>query len=213
EHPPILNLPIDFPRPQVKSSQAASHTYQFSQSFSQQLQTFATQNNTTLFITLLTFFKILLYRHTGQRDLVVGIPISARNHPDLENQIGFYVNTLALRTLLPEGVTFKQVLAEVTNTCLDAYEYRDYPFDKLVSALNLERDLSRNPLFDVMFSLLGKESKTVLKIPGLEHQPYPLKPRMAQFDMTWSFFEDSHNLTLAIEYEPDLFLPETIARM
>ena len=67
--------------------------------------------------------------------------------------------------------------------------------------------------FDVMFSLLGKESKTVLKIPGLEHQPYPLKPRMAQFDMTWSFFEDSHNLTLVIEYEPDLFLPETIARM
>ncbi len=65
-------------------------------------------------------FKILLYRHTGQRDLVVGIPISARNHPDLENQIGFYVNTLALRTLLPEGVTFKQVLGEVTNTCLDA---------------------------------------------------------------------------------------------
>jgi non-ribosomal peptide synthetase component F len=64
-----------------------------------------------------------------------------------------------------------------------------------------------------MFSLLGKESKTVLKIPGLEHQPYPLKPRMAQFDMTWSFFEDSHNLTLVIEYEPDLFLPETIARM
>jgi amino acid adenylation domain-containing protein len=213
EHPSILNLPIDFPRPQVKSSQAASHTYQFSQSLSQQLQTFATQNNTTLFITLLTFFKILLYRHTGQRDLVVGIPISARNHPDLENQIGFYVNTLALRSLLPEGVTFKQVLGEVTNTCLDAYEYRDYPFDKLVSALNLERDLSRNPLFDVMFSLLSKESKTVLKIPGLEHQPYLLKPRMAQFDMTWSFFEDSHNLTLVIEYEPDLFLPETIARM
>jgi hypothetical protein len=98
EHPPILNLPIDFPRPQVKSSQAASYTYQFSESLSQQLQTFATQNNTTLFITLLTFFKILLYRHTGQRDLVVGIPISARNHPDLENQIGFYVNTLALRS-------------------------------------------------------------------------------------------------------------------
>jgi non-ribosomal peptide synthetase component F len=73
---------------------------------------------------------------------------------------------LALRSLLPEGVTFKQVLGEVTNTCLDAYEYRDYPFDKLVSALNLERDLSRNPLFDVMFSLLGKESKTVLKIPN-----------------------------------------------
>jgi len=213
QQPPLLNLPIDFPRPQVKSAQAASYTYSFDPSLSQQLQTFAAQNQTTLFITLLTFFKILLYRYTGQQDLVVGIPICARNHPDLENQIGFYVNTLALRTLLPERATFKQILTEVTNTCLDAYEYRDYPFDKLVSTLDLDRDLSRNPLFDVMFSLLSQESKTTLKIPGLEHQSYPLKPRMAQFDMTWSFFENSNNLTLRIEYEPDLFLPETIARM
>ncbi|CAC5343228.1 MULTISPECIES: non-ribosomal peptide synthetase [Planktothrix] len=213
EHPPILNLPTDFPRPQLKSSQAASYTYNFSQSLSEQLRSFAAKNQTTLFITLLTLFKILLYRYTGQRDLVIGIPISGRNHPDLENQIGFYVNTLALRTLLPESGTFKQVLTEVTNTCIDAYEYSDYPFDKLVSALNLERDLLRNPLFDVMFSLLSKESKTVMEIPEIEHQEYPLKPRTAQFDLTWSFFEDGNNLRLAIEYEPDLFRPETIARM
>ena len=120
EHPPILNLPTDFPRPQLKSSQAASYTYNFSQSLSEQLRSFAAKNQTTLFITLLTLFKILLYRYTGQRDLVIGIPISGRNHPDLENQIGFYVNTLALRTLLPESGTFKQVLTEVTNTCIDA---------------------------------------------------------------------------------------------
>jgi len=213
EHPPILNLPTDFPRPQLKSSQAAAYTYHFSQSLSEQLRSFAAKNQTTLFITLLTLFKILLYRYTGQPDLVIGIPISGRNHPDLENQIGFYVNTLALRTLLPESGTFKQVLTEVTNTCLDAYEYGDYPFDKLVSALNLERDLLRNPLFDVMFSMLSKESKTVMEIPGIKHQEYPLKPRTAQFDLTWSFFEDGNNLRLAIEYEPDLFRPETIARM
>jgi amino acid adenylation domain-containing protein len=104
-------------------------------------------------------------------------------------------------------------LTEVTNTCLDAYEYSDYPFDKLVSALDLERDLSRNPLFDVMFSLLSQESKAVMKIPGIEHQEYPLTPRTAQFDLSWSFFEDGNNLRLVIEYEPNIFRYETIARM
>ncbi|RAM50565.1 MAG: non-ribosomal peptide synthetase [Hapalosiphonaceae cyanobacterium JJU2] len=211
--PPILNLPTDFPRPQFKSSQAGVYTYDFSQSLSEKLRSFAGQNHTTLFITLLTLFKILLYRYTGQRDLVIGIPISGRNHPDLENQIGFYVNTLALRTLLPETGTFQEALAEVTNTCLDAYEYSNYPFDKLVSALDLERDLSRNPLFDVMFSLLSQESKAVMKIPGLVHQEYPLQPRTAQFDLGWSFFEDGKNLRLIIEYETDIFREQTIARM
>ncbi|TBR56784.1 non-ribosomal peptide synthetase, partial [Westiellopsis prolifica IICB1] len=211
--PPILNLPTDFPRPQFKSSQAGVYTYDFSQSLSEKLRSFAGQNHTTLFITLLTLFKILLYRYTGQRDLVIGIPISGRNHPDLENQIGFYVNTLALRTLLPETGTFQEALVQVTNTCLDAYEYSNYPFDKLVSALDLERDLSRNPLFDVMFSLLSQESKAVMKIPGLAHQEYPLQPRTAQFDLGWSFFEDGKNLRLIIEYETDIFREQTIARM
>ncbi|MDB9305423.1 amino acid adenylation domain-containing protein [Nodularia spumigena CS-591/12] len=213
EQPPILNLPTDFPRPKFKSSQAALYTCRFSHSVSEQLRTLATKNHTTLFITLLTLFKILLYRYTEQRDLVIGVPISGRNHPDLENQVGFYVNTLALRSLLPEKGTFKQALAEITNTCLDAYEYSDYPFDKLVSTLDLERDLSRNPLFDVMFSLLSQESKAVMKIPGLEHQEYPLAPRTAQFDLSWSFFEDSNDLRLVIEYEPDIFREETISRM
>ncbi|MCF4967182.1 non-ribosomal peptide synthetase [Nostoc sp. CMAA1605] len=211
--PPILNLPTDFPRPQFKSSQAGTYTYNFSQSLSEKLRSFAAGNHTTLFIILLTLFKILLYRYTGQRDLVIGIPISGRNHPDLENQIGFYVNTLALRTLLPETGTFQQALAEVTNTCLDAYEYNNYPFDQLVSALDLERDLSRNPLFDVMFSLLNQDSKAVIKIPGIEHEAYPLTPRTAQFDLSWSFFENANGLRLLIEYEPDLFRAETIARM
>ena len=211
--PPILNLPTDFPRPQFKSSQAGIYTYNFSQSLSEKLRSFAAGNHTTLFITLLTLFKILLHRYTGQHDLVIGIPISGRNHPDLENQIGFYVNTLALRTLLPKVGTFQQALAEVTNTCLDAYEYNEYPFDKLVSALDLEHDLTRNPLFDVMFSLLSKDSKAVIKIPGIEHQAYPLKPRTAQFDLSWSLFEDTNDLRLVIEYEPDLFREETIARM
>ncbi|MHC5820052.1 MAG: non-ribosomal peptide synthetase [Nostoc sp.] len=210
---PILNLPTDFPRPKFKSSQSALYTYRFSHNLGEQLRTLATKNHTTLFITLLTLFKILLYRYTEQRDLVIGVPISGRNHPDLENQVGFYVNTLALRTLLPEKGTFKQALTEITNTCLDAYEYADYPFDKLVSTLDLERDFSRNPLFDVMFSLLSKESKAVMKIPGLEHQEYPLAPRTAQFDLSWSFFEDANDLRLVIEYEPDIFREETIARM
>jgi microcystin synthetase protein McyC len=206
--PPILNLPTDFPRPQFKSSQAGIYTYNFSQSLSEKLRSFAAGNHTTLFITLLTLFKILLHRYTGQHDLVIGIPISGRNHPDLENQIGFYVNTLALRTLLPKVGTFQQALAEVTNTCLDAYEYNEYPFDKLVSALDLEHDLTRNPLFDVMFSLLSKDSKAVIKIPGIEHQAYPLTPRTAQFDLSWSLFEDTNDLRLVIEYEPDLFREE-----
>jgi amino acid adenylation domain-containing protein len=213
QQPPILNLPTDFPRPKFKSSQAALYTYRLSPSLSDQLRTLAAKNHTTLFITLLTLFKILLYRYTGQGDLVIGVPISGRNHPELENQIGFYINTLALRTLLPEEGTFKQALTEVTNTCLDAYEFSDYPFDKLVSTLDLERDLSRNPLFDVMFSLLSQESKAVMKIPGIEHQEYPLAPRTAQFDLSWSFFEDANDLKLVIEYEPDIFRDEAIARM
>lgn len=213
EQPPRLNLPTDFPRPQFKAPRAAFYTHDFSASLSQQLKAFAAQNQTTLFITLLTLFKILLYRYTGQPDLVIGIPMSSRNHPDLENQVGFYVNTLGLRTLLPETGTFKQALREVTNTCLDAYEYGDYPFDQVISTLDLERDLFRNPLFDVMFSLLSQDSKATLEIPGLEYQDYPLQPRQAQFDLTWSFFDNGKQLRLGIEYEPELFRPETIARM
>jgi microcystin synthetase protein McyC len=213
EQPPLLNLPTDFPRPQFKASQAVSYTYHLSGGLSEQLKTLATKNQTTLFITLLTLFKILIYRYTEQPDLVIGIPISSRNHPELENQIGFYVNTLALRTLLPETGNFQEVLREVTNTCLDAYEYGDYPFDKLVSTLDLERDLLRNPLFDVMFSLLSKDSKTELEIPGLKFEDYPLQPRMAQFDLGWSFFDNGKQLYLGIEYEPKLFRPETITRM
>ena len=148
---PVIQLPTDFPRSRVQSFRGDTASFKRSSEISDKLRSIAKAENATLFMTLLAAFKVLLYRYTGQADIVVGSPIANRNRAELEGLIGFFVNTLVLRTDLSKNPTFAEVLQRVRQVTWDAYDHQDLPFEKLVEELHPERDLSYNPLFQIKF--------------------------------------------------------------
>ena len=150
---PILNLPTDHPRPAKQSFRGARQPISLPQSLTAAVNELSRREGVTQFMTLLAAFQVLLYRYSGQEDIVVGSPIANRNRTETEGLIGFFVNTLVLRADLSGKPTFKELLQRVRNVCLQAYAHQDLPFEKLVEELRPERDLSRNPLFQVMFVL------------------------------------------------------------
>ena len=150
---PILNLPTDHPRPVKQSFRGARQPLSLPESLTTAVNELSRREGVTQFMTLLAAFQVLLYRYSGQEDVVVGSPIANRNRTEIEGLIGFFVNTLVLRADLSEKPTFKELLQRVRDVCLEAYAHQDLPFEKLVEELRPERDLSRNPLFQVMFVL------------------------------------------------------------
>jgi amino acid adenylation domain-containing protein len=167
--------------------------------------------NATLFMTLLAAFKILLARYSGQEDLVVGSPIAGRDKTETENLIGFFVNTLALRTDLSENPSFRCLLNRVKNTTLEAFSHQELPFEKVVAAVHPRRSLSYNPIFQVAFAL-QENSENSLKLPGLETQPVKPGSVSAKFDLFLSARETADGLAVTIEYSTDLFDAATIRR-
>ncbi|HEX6716238.1 MAG TPA: amino acid adenylation domain-containing protein, partial [Pyrinomonadaceae bacterium] len=151
--PAVLELPTDRPRPLLQKYRGAREVFTLEPKVLEQLKTLSQQQGTTLFMTLLAIFNILLHRYTRQRDILVGSPIANRNHAEIEELIGFFVNTLVLRTRISPHDTFTELLKQVRETTLEAFEHQDVPFEKLVEELETERDLSRAPLFQVMFVL------------------------------------------------------------
>nr|WP_278286664.1 condensation domain-containing protein [Zhouia spongiae] len=170
----------------------------------------------TSFMRVLSLVNVLLYKYTGQGDIILGSPISGRDHPDLEGQIGFYVNTLALRTRFNGNDSFEAVLSKVKEMALGGYSHQSYPFDSLVDELSLSRDTSRHPLFDVMVTYqesegkepeLDEESKSSYEnTKGMSHV-------VSKFDLTFNFEEKGNELGIGIEYSSDLFARSTIERM
>jgi non-ribosomal peptide synthetase component F len=148
-----LQLPIDFSRPTIQSTRGASKGFNIDKQQLDGIQQICQQEGVTLFMNLLAAFKVLLYRYTGQQDICVGTPIAGRQQAETEGLIGFFVNTLALRTQVKDEADFATLLAEVKNTTMDAYEHQEAPFEKVVEAVVKERDLGRSPLFQVMFVL------------------------------------------------------------
>ena len=163
-------------------------------------------------MTLLAAFKTLLYRYSGQEDMVVGSPIANRNRIEIEELIGFFVNTLVLRTDLSDDPSFRELLGRVRNVALEAYDNHDLPFEKLVNELSPERNLSHNPLFQVMF-ILQNAPRNELRLPGLTITPLATKSNTAKFDLTLSLIETERGLTGRLEYNTDLFDEATIVRM
>jgi amino acid adenylation domain-containing protein len=210
--PALLELPTDFPRPARQSYRGAHYPFKLPQSVLQGLQQLSQQEGASLFMTLLAAFKTLLYRYSHQNDIVVGSPIDNRTHVELENVIGFFVNTLAFRTDLSGHPSFRQVLRQVRRTALDAYVHQDIPFDKLVEELNPERSLSYSPLFQVMF-VLQHQAASTLNLPDLAMAPRKLEPNMAKFDLTLFLQETSTGLKGNFEYSTDLFERSTISRL
>ena len=210
--PPLLELPTDRPRPSTQTYRGSSEFLQLDQDVTQKLKHLSQQSGTTLFMTLLTVFTLLLSRYTGQEDIVVGSAIANRNRQETEPLIGFFVNTLALRTNLQGNPTFKELLERVKQVTLDAYDHQDLPFEKLVDELGLERSLSHHPLFQVAFGFQN-ETQEILSTNGLTLTPFTWENTTTLLDLSLIFRETPQGLTGEWEYTTDLFESETIQRM
>ncbi|GAB1543625.1 hypothetical protein NUACC21_63000 [Scytonema sp. NUACC21] len=210
--PARLELPTDHPRPAVQTYRGGSETLTINARLTQQLQHLSQQSGTTLFMTLLAAFVILLSRYSHQDDIVVGSAIANRNRREIESLIGFFVNTLAIRIQLQENPTFEELLMQVRQKTLEAYAHQDLPFETSVEALHLERSLSYHPLFQVMFVLQNAPTRE-LELPGLTMTLLELESTTAKFDLVVSVEERETELVINFNYNKDLFEVTTVRRM
>ncbi|MEC0182799.1 non-ribosomal peptide synthetase [Paenibacillus peoriae] len=209
---PVLDLPTDYPRPAVRSFEGDLLEFTLDQRQSEGLKSIAVQTESTLYMVLLAAYTALLSRYSGQEDIIVGSPIAGRPHADLGNLIGMFVNTLAIRNYPEGGKTFRDYVLEVKDNALKAFEHQDYPFEELVDKLGVDRDLSRNPLFDTMFALQNLEQKEQ-QLAGLQLAPYPSEQTTAKFDLSLFALEDGQQIACAFQYGTRLFKRETIERL
>ncbi|WP_459198572.1 plipastatin non-ribosomal peptide synthetase PpsC [Bacillus subtilis] len=210
---PVLDLPADHARPPVRSFAGDKVSFTLDQEVTSGLHKLARENGSTLYMVLLAAYTAFLSRLSGQEDIIVGSPIAGRPHKDLEPILGMFVNTLALRTRPEGGKPFAQYLQEVRETALEAFEHQDYPFEELVDKLELTRDMSRNPLFDVMFVLQNMDQES------LELDELCLKPaannghQTSKFDLTLYAQEQPRGLlTFQMEFSTDLYKKKTIEK-
>jgi amino acid adenylation domain-containing protein len=209
--PAALDLPTDRPRPSVQSFKGAVHGFELSRELTTALARLARAEGATLYMVLLAAFQVLLRRYSGQEDIVVGSPIAGRRRYELEGLIGFFVNTLALRTDLSGDPSFRELLKRVKEVALGAYAHQDLPFEKLVEVLQPVRDLSRSPLVQVCFALQNMPGET-LQLPGLELQWVGVEGLSSKFDLSVFMFETVEGLGGHIEYATALFDASTIDR-
>ncbi|MFC9773776.1 amino acid adenylation domain-containing protein [Paenibacillus chitinolyticus] len=212
EDVPVLDMPADYIRPAIKSFEGDSLTYEIGSGLTADLQRLCAQTGTTLYMVLLAAFNTLLHRYTGQEDIVVGSPVAGRPHPDLETMLGMFVNTLPMRNFPSADKPFSHFLKEVKDRALHAYENQDIPFEEVVERLQLRRDVSRNPLFDVMF-VLQNTGMNQFQFDGVTFRPVEFEMGIAKFDLTLSVEEFPDRLGLSFEYAVKLFKRETIEKL
>ena len=208
-----LQLPADYPRPQVQGSRGAAQSFSIAAATTVQLADLSRHHGATLYMTLLSAFKVLLYRYSGQEDICTGAPVAGRNQQELEGLIGFFVNTLALRDQVRGEMPFTELLQEVKATTLEAYAHQEVPFEKVVDAVIRERDRSRNPLFQVLFSLENTPEVPELKLGELHLQAEQQAHATAQFDISFLLSETAAGLQGTVEYNTDLYKGETVTRL
>ncbi|MBA3533185.1 MAG: amino acid adenylation domain-containing protein, partial [Ardenticatenales bacterium] len=210
--PAALDLPIDRPRPPLQTFEGALYPLVVDKSMTEALKILSRREDSTLFMTLLATFQLMLHRYSGQNHINVGTPIANRNRTEIEGLIGFFVNTLVISTELGGDPSFRELLQRVRRLTLDAYDHQDVPFDKIVEALQAGRDQSRSPLFQVMFVLqnapLGEQS-----LAGVSMEVLPTEAGIAKFDLILSFVEQEGKLVGSIEYNSALFEVQSIERM
>ncbi|WP_016952818.1 non-ribosomal peptide synthetase [Anabaena sp. PCC 7108] len=209
---PVLELPKDRPRPRIKTYTGATKTFVLSPELTANIKSLSQKEGVTLFMTLLAVFKVLICRCSGQKDVIVGTPIAGRNRREIEGLMGFFVNTLALRTNLTNNPSFRELLGQVRQVCLEAYTNQDVPFEQLVEVLQPERNLSHTPIFQVMF-VLQNAPMGELELPNLNLTALEPPKQTAKFDFTLSMEEKNGQLIGEWEYNTDLFAPATIERI
>jgi hypothetical protein len=218
-HPVRLELPADKKRPAVQTYNGAEVTITIEETLFEKLKAFSVKQDVTLFMTLLTMLNVLFYHYTGQGDIVLGMVTAGREHADLQHQVGYYLNTLVLRTCFAAMDTFIGVLKNVREVLTGAYQHQDFPFDCLVEETGQERDISRHPFFDVLVDMLnynqpghltaraGRESRHI------RISDFGTSKGAAKFDLAIYFFEGQHTLTISFQYNTDIFENKTIERM
>lgn len=209
---PVLHLPTDFVRPTIKSFEGDQIRFSLDAEVTAQLRKINSQSGSTMYMVLLATINILLAKYTGQEDIIIGSPVAGRSYADLENMIGMFVNTLPMRNQPMGEKYFDEFLDEVCTNAFDAYENQDYPFEELVDQLQLNRDLSRNPLFDVMFTMQNTESKS-FSFQDFRLSEYKQVTNMSKFDLSFSAMEIEESIEFHVEYCTKLFKRETIEKM
>jgi amino acid adenylation domain-containing protein len=209
----VLEMPTDRPRPAVQTYRGAHHDMKLSPGLTRRLNDFARRENVTLYMVLLASVQVLLCRYSGQDDIAVGTPIANRPFKETENLIGFFANTLVMRSRLQAEESFRSFLKRVQQTALGSYAHQEMPFEKLVDDLNPERDLSRSPLFQTMFVLQNAPNHGELIMPGLRLALLPSDNNTAKFDLLFGLEQGGAVLQGGIEYATDLFDQSTIARL
>ncbi|HKV11775.1 MAG TPA: amino acid adenylation domain-containing protein, partial [Thermoanaerobaculia bacterium] len=207
-----LELPTDRPRPPVQTFRGAALPLSVDPAVGEALESLGRRSGATFFMTALAAFMTLLSRYAGQDDLAVGTPSANRNRPEIEGLIGFFVNTLVVRANASGDPSFSSLLGRVREASVGAFAHQDLPFEKVVEELRPERDLSRSPLFQVMFILQNLRAEPV-ELPGLVLSPQPWEVTTAKLDLTLSLFEGTERLAGSIEWNTDLFERATIERM
>src|SRR6267142_3958817 len=207
-----LNLPTDRPHSAKPTLAGAMETSRLPEPLLSKLKLLSDQQGTTLFMTLLAGFEVLLYRYTGQTDISVGTGIANRSRQELEPLIGFFINTLVLRTQFTGDSSVAELLQRVRDVSLQAYAHQDIPFERLVEALEPARELSRTPFFQVLFALQNTPLPTV-SWKDLEATAINLEIGTSKFDLTLSTREEDGELELSLEYRTELFNPERMKRL
>jgi amino acid adenylation domain-containing protein len=202
--PAALELPADGERPPMQSFRGGTQRFEFDAELTARLKELSRGEGSTLFMTTLAAFYALLHRYTGRDDLIVGTPVANRGRAELEGLIGFFANTLALRVRADEGVSFRELLGRVREAALGAYANQDVPFERLIEELRVERDWSRHPLFQVVFSL-ESEPFQELNLDGLRLRPERVETQTSKFDLFLQLYEEEGRLRARLVYSTDLF--------
>ena len=210
--PPLLEFPTDRPRPALASYNGATHFFMVPAELANALRALSQREGATLYMTLLAAFQILLSRYSGQEDIVVGTPIAGRNRAEIEPLIGFFINTLVLRTDLSGEPNIIELLRRVREVCLGAYAHQDLPFEMLVEQLQPQRSLSYSPLFQMLFVLQNVPVEE-LKLSGLALSPVANRNEVAKFDLVLDMQESGESITGALEYNSDIFDAASVARL
>lgn len=207
-----LDLPADHRRPGTFTFTGRTRRFVLDGAVTSRLKRLAESHDASLFMALVAIVKVLLFRYTGRHDLIIGTPVAGRDHSDLEDQVGFYAGTLVLRDRLAPDRSFTETLVGVRQTCLEAYEHQSYPFDLLLNGLRIERDASRNPVFDVMVVMQEAQAGGI-DLDGLAVSELETGEEFSRFDLTFNFHETGGRLQLDLNYNDALFDEDRIARM
>ncbi|MCM3903132.1 MAG: condensation domain-containing protein, partial [Pyrinomonadaceae bacterium] len=210
--PSVLDLPFDRPRPAVQSLRGAVHEFELDERLTAALRELSRAEGCTLFMTLLAAFQTLLYRYTGQDDLLIGTPMANRTRPELQGLIGYFINALIVRGDLSGKPTFRTLMRRVRDALLEGYAHQDLPFDKIVDELRVKRDLSYHPLFQVMFNFLNFPKPPMVRSLKMVEDDLG-DTGMIKFDLTLAAIEGEQGLTMLFQYATDLFDDSTIARL